>query len=472
MLPRYAGLAGVAGLYAFDRYYCYSVTERSLRAIAAGVKLTWQYKVIWTPDNASEVHAKVARMLVDTCKRNEGLYVKFGQALASMAFALPREYLEPLSELHDKAKTFSLDEVKKIIRAELGDLELTDFEDTPIASASLAQVHRAKLNGQAVAVKIQKPNVAVQAAWDLRLYAILLRCLEFSFDMPVTWTFDFTKSQLLGELDFRSEAYHSDRAAEEFDNSKLKGRVYVPKIFASSERVLISEWIDSAIKITEKNQINAAGLNATEVVRDAVSAFAFQIFHLGHVHCDPHPGNLLVRRKPGGAPGEHQVVLIDHGLYVELPTELRMQYAKFWVAMTPPQDKQTLKDICSGWGIRDFELYATVTSFRQGGRSAEDFISKEANDKSKAELQAIMKERVKRALNDTALFPQPLLFVGRCQNYIRATNWAHGNPVDRFAVMMQYASDAVLQANPRRSAVDYIRDAWIYSLSNLLSYLY
>jgi len=459
-LAGFFGLTGVAYLY--DKNECYSVTERSLRAIGTGVYLTYQYKVVWTPENAPEVNERVARRLVDTCKRNEGLYVKFGQALASMAFALPREYIEPLSELHDKAMTFPLEEVKKIIAAEIGNkVVLTDFEDVPVASASLAQVHRARLNGELVAVKIQKPNVAVQAEWDLRMYHILLTVLEFFFDLPLD---EYTKSQLLGEVDFRSEAEHSNRAAKEFQQSAhLRDCIYVPEIHACSKRVIISEWIDSAMKITDKEQIAAAGLDSHQVVSDAVSAFAYQIFYAGHVHCDPHPGNLLVRRKPGGKPGQHQVVVIDHGLYVELSEELRLDYANFWVAMTPPQNSAVLQATCTKWGIQDFELYAKITAFnKQGERSAEDMVMREASKATKAELQALMKERIKRALNDTSLFPRPLLFVGRCQNYIRATNWAHGNPIDRFAVMMQYANGALAASNTEPQTVwEQLRGAYV-----------
>jgi aarF domain-containing kinase len=287
---RVVALTGaLIGGYAYDKYACYSVGERSFRAIGTGLYLTWQYKIVWNPDNAHLVHARVARELVDTCKKNEGLYVKFGQALASMAFALPREYHEPLGELHDRAMTYSLEEVRKIVDAEISHVPLTDFEVTPVASASVAQVHRAKLNGKMVAVKVQKPNVAVQAEWDLLLYDILLRVLEYAFDMPLIWTYDYTKSQLMGEVDFTSEADHSNRAAKEFSVSPLGDRIYVPKIYACSKRVIVSEWIEDAMKITDKQHLEAAGLNPTAVVSDAVSAFAYQIFQTGHVHCDPHP---------------------------------------------------------------------------------------------------------------------------------------------------------------------------------------
>lgn len=468
--PAYvAGIVATGSAYAYDKFVCYSVTERSIRAIGTGFYLTWQYKVQWTPENASEIDRKVVRAIVDTCKKNEGLYVKFGQALASMAFALPKEYHEPLGELHDKAMTFSLDEVKRIINSEVGDVTLTDFEDEPVASASIAQVHRAKLNGKTVAVKIQKPNIAVQAAWDLRLYNMILYVLEFTFDLPLNWTYDYTKSQLLGEVDFRSEAAHSNRAALEFSTSPLRHCVYVPVIYECSERVLISEWIDDYVKITDKEGLKAAGFNSSAVVSDAVSAFAYQTFQVGHVHCDPHPGNLLVRPKPGGKKNEHQIVIIDHGLYADLSEELRLDYANFWVAMTPPQNNEVLQQICDKWGIRDYQLYATVTAFKQGGRSAEDFIAKEVHQISKAEKRALMKERIKTALSDTARFPRPLLFVGRCQNYIRATNWAHGNPIDRVAIMMQYANSALaLNTQSPQTVWEQLRIAYVSTLLALV----
>ncbi len=177
-----------------------------------------------------------------------------------------------------------------------------------------------------------------------------------------------------------------------------------------------------------------------------------------------------MRVKPGAGKGEHQVVVIDHGLYVELPKELRLDYANFWLAMTPPQNSKILADICKKWGIADFQLYATITAFKQGGRSAEDMIMNEGPKRSKAELQALMKERIKKALNDTALFPRPLLFVGRCQNYIRATNWAHGNPIDRFAVMLQYANGAVVaDANSAPPTLwDKVRNVYVSSLVHVV----
>lgn len=436
---------GSVSAYEIDKDFGYSIAARSLRTVGTGMYLLYQYKIVWTPEKASEVHARVARAITDTCIANEGLYVKIGQVLGSMAFALPSEFHKPLSELHDKAKTFEATTVRRIVEEDLGHIEFQWFEEQPIASASLAQVHRAMVDGQRVAVKVQKPNVGFQAEWDLRLYWIILSVLEYAFELPLKWTYDFTKQQLLGELDFRSEAYHSERARREFEESDtLRDKVFVPPVIASAKRVLITEWVDDAYKITDKASIAELGLNPSRAVEDAVATFAYQVFSIGHVHCDPHPGNLLIRQHPEKPRGEHQVVLIDHGLYVDLSDDLRRDYARLWVAMMPPADRSTLQEICHKWGIRDFEMYVNVTAFKhvtKSGkpRSAEDLLGEEAQKLTKVEAQLKLKARIKDILEDTSLFPRPLLFVGRSQNYIRSVNWSHGNPIDRVAVMMDFA---------------------------------
>ena len=435
---------GLGAVYLFDRHYCFSVGTRSARTLAACSYLIYQYKLIWTPDNACEVHSRVARKIADTCLANEGLYVKFGQILSSMAFALPIEYDAPLSELHDQAKTFEIEQVLRIIDSQIPDVELKDFETLPVASASLAQVHKAvhAPTGKMVAVKIQKPNVAVQAWWDLQVYWLIINALEWAFDLPIKWTFDFTKSQLLGELDFRAEAYHSEKAKTEFAESKLNDKIYVPEVLASSQRVLVTEWIADAVKITDKEGMRKLGIDPVSAVNDAISAFAFQVFHTGHVHCDPHPGNLLVRRNTQNG---HQIVLIDHGLYVDLDAELRQDYAKLWISMIPPIDRETMRNVCSKWGIRDFDLYASITAFKPSiNRMIHD---KQSTQRETNEYQSKAKDRLINALSDTSKFPRPLLFVGRSQNYIRAANWAHGNPVDRVAVMIQYARESLPKDN-------------------------
>lgn len=477
---RFAGAAIAAGagsIYALDELYWYRTVRRSLRAAYVGMYTVVNYKFLWNTENAHEVNRRVARAITNCCLENEGLYVKIGQAIFSMAAILPKEYTESLGRLLDKAKTYDYEVMAKIIEEELGPGVVRDVDPVPVGSASLAQVHRGiyAATGEVVAIKVQKPNVSVQAYWDLWMYRLLVRTLEWVFDIPLYWSVGFTCSHFMSELDFNLEAKNSELAKEQL-GAILGDTVYVPKVIESTPRVLLTEWVDDTVMISNVKGLVDRGFDCKRIVLDATKIFGVQIFKTGHVHCDPHPGNLLVRKHP--AKGNHQIVLIDHGLYVELPDQLRSDYARLWVAMAPPSDRIIVEEICHKWGIGSVDLFQAIV--RAGGNSKNnssnntpiddviDPVDRVKLDKkikrSAAELNALVKENLKKLLQDTSKFPRELILVGRCMNYIRAANWTHGSPIDRVAVLANIAKDATLEKPVAKS--------WFISVgSTILHYL-
>ncbi|CAK9078849.1 ABC1 family protein C10F6.14c [Durusdinium trenchii] len=478
--PLFFTLSGFCHSYAkmvgSKELYWHQVLQRSARTVRAGVYLLWQYKICWTPETSDVVHARVAKRLVDCLRRNEGLYVKFGQAMSTMDIVLPEEYKTELRSLHDQAATFDFPQVRDVVEAEMGKtLEdvFIDFQEEPIASASIAQVHRATLRGEfasngeslPVAVKVQKPNIRAQNGWDLFLYKLVLLVVERAFDLPMVWTYDYTKQQLADELDFRVEATHARRAQAELDSCRrLKGKVAVPEVQekVSGHRVLVMEWIDALGPASDAAALQKANLKPSDIMRTATEVFGYQIFSTGHVHCDPHPGNLLVRLSPPGSPQRWQLVLLDHGLYCELSPKLRREYADFWVSAALGDTEKTVK-ICGQWGIVDqdaAELFASLTQFwrvRLGGArlanlaqlfggksSAPDVVVKarphKMTPKQLAEAQTKLKARAKKILGDTSAFPRELLFVGRSLNMIRSANFALGTAVNRVAILAECAA--------------------------------
>ncbi|CAE7503252.1 unnamed protein product [Symbiodinium natans] len=486
------GLLGAA--WATDEYCLHQVGQRTARTVKTGVYLLWQYKVCWTPETSNEVHAKVAKRLVECLRRNEGLYVKFGQAMSTMDLILPEEYKCELKTLHDQAATFEFPQVKRVIESQLGrslDEMFSEFEETPIASASIAQVHRAKLRPEfaeghdgkkslAVAVKVQKPNIPAQNRCDLAVYKLMLVVLEYAFDLPMVWTYGYTRQQLEAELDFRIEARHARQAAAELA-CHFSGKVVVPDVQGkvSGQHVLVMDWVDSLGPASDSRALQKAGLRPADVMRTATEVFGYQIFSTGHVHCDPHPGNLLVRLAPAGSSQKWQLVLLDHGLYCELSPSLRRDYADFWVAAALG-DTDTTVQICKRWGIADqdaAELFASLTQFRRvrlGAQRLDAMASlfgsqrktradvlphapKKLTAKAMAEAQQKLKARAKKVLSDTAAFPRELLFVGRSLNMIRSANFALGTAVNRVAILAECAAaGATLQGGSlasRRMAV-------------------
>jgi len=467
-----AGIAGATWLA--DETYGHKVLQRTLRAVHTGAFLLWEYKVRWSPADSEDIHARVSNRLVECIRKNEGLYVKFGQAMATMDVILPEAYKKELRTLHDQAATFSFSEVRQVVESELQKpLEevFPEFEEKPIASASIAQVHRAKLkDGTSVAVKIQKPNIPAQNGCDLAVYKIILRVLEYSFDLPLSWTYDYTRQQLEAELDFRIEARNARRAAHDIENCPhLKDRVIVPRVYdeASGQRVMAMEWIDSIGAVSDSAALKSAGFNSQDIMKTATQVFGHQIFSTGHVHCDPHPGNLLVREAPLGSSMRWQLVLLDHGLYCELPSHLRQQYADFWVAATLGDGRSTV-EICRKWGIADedaAELFASLTQFRRvrlgsgrlgavsslfnhGNQSNQKLpnphqhghMHRKMTPEEMAAAQAALKARAKKVLGDTKAFPQELFFVGRNLNIIRSANFQLGSVVNRIAILAECAA--------------------------------
>merc|ERR1711871_1933745 len=140
---------------------------------------------------------------------------------------------------------------------------------------------------------------------------------EKLFSIPVYWTVPYTCDSISREADFTLEAENSNRASEALAAGGFGDSVIVPRVVPEfvSRRVLVTEWFDG-VKVTDKAGMQRHGIGDIEALQLMFRAFAHQLFCSGAVHCDPHPGNVLVRK---GKEGELQVAILDHGLYCHLP---------------------------------------------------------------------------------------------------------------------------------------------------------
>jgi predicted unusual protein kinase regulating ubiquinone biosynthesis (AarF/ABC1/UbiB family) len=206
-----------------------------------------------------------------------------------------------------------------------------DFSRVPVASASLAQVHRATTHdGRDVAVKVQYPGIDRVVETDLRNMSLLVRFLariERDFDYRLLFA-EYTK-YTPRELDFEMEGRSGEEVAR---NLAHRADVRVPKIdwSSTSRRVLTTEFIDG-IKISDTAALAAAGIDPGQVAQIMTEAYCEQILVHGFFHADPHPGNLLVLPGP-------IVVFIDFGLSKDLPAAFRLNYAKLTVAIMRQDD--------------------------------------------------------------------------------------------------------------------------------------
>ncbi len=267
----------------------------------------------------------------------EGLgptYVKMGQIVSSQVNVLPDEWRIELDRLQNEVPTFPYPMVQEIIRRELGapiEELYAEFSPTPLAAASLAQVHRARLHdGQEVAVKVQRPNLEKQVKADLGVAHTAGRAFEarsqWAREIGLRGMLDEFSTNLVEELDYYGEAYNMMRLAE---NMKDLPGVKVPGLHRdlSAKQVLTQEFI-VGVKISDLEAIDAAGIDRGVLGTNALRAAIKMLLVDGFFHADPHPGNLYVDLQTGN------VTFLDCGMVGELTVMQRINLvALLWTVV-------------------------------------------------------------------------------------------------------------------------------------------
>ncbi len=240
-------------------------------------------------------------------------YIKLGQILSTRPDLIPMEFIQELSRLQDHVPAFSFDQVRKVINSEFGhsDEDVFDsLEETPLASASIGQVHRAVLkDGEAVAVKFQRPGIRKIIEVDLEIMLHLATLAErhieeLAIHRPVKIVEEFART-LEKEIDYKTEATNMERAASHFLDDP---NVYIPKVYreATTSRILTTEFIDG-IKISNIEKLEEAGLDRKLITARGADLVLKQVFDHCFFHADPHPGNIFVLP-------ENVICLLDFGM--------------------------------------------------------------------------------------------------------------------------------------------------------------
>ncbi len=262
----------------------------------------------------------------------EGLgptYVKLGQIISSQANTLPDEWRVELDRLQNEVPPVSYEAIRDVIISELGappEELYASFDHTPLAAASLGQVHRATLHdGRQVAVKVQRPNLDRQVHADLGVARLMGRYTErrsrTAREMGLASMLDQFSSTLIEELDYYAEAYNMERLAT---NMAVIDGVHVPTLdrSLSAKRVLTQEFI-TGVKISDVDAMAAAGLNLAAIGESALRAAMKMLLIDGYFHADPHPGNLIVNLDTG------VVTFLDCGMVGELTLLQRAHLVMF-----------------------------------------------------------------------------------------------------------------------------------------------
>ncbi|MEO6104654.1 MAG: AarF/UbiB family protein [Pseudoxanthomonas sp.] len=305
-------------------------------------------------DSPSPVEGKPEEFVADL----EALgptFIKVGQSLSTRPDMVPAAYITALSRMQDDVAPLPVADIRAVIEEELGAKLTTlfsEFDDTAIGGASLAQVHRARLrDGRPVAVKVQRPGIGVGIHADLDALASLAAGADRWTDVGrrtrfADWVHEFRKT-LLAELDYRLEAENLERFNEHF-SAYPELFVPLPIWDYTTGKVLTMELVEG-VKATELTGLRRTESDFGDLASAVMRGYLDQVFVHGEIHADPHPGNLLVTN-------DGRVALLDLGMVAYVPPRQRERLLKLLFAAVDGRGEEVAAEaITMSTRLEDFD---------------------------------------------------------------------------------------------------------------------
>mmetsp|Transcript_28522 Transcript_28522/g.80465 ORF Transcript_28522/g.80465 Transcript_28522/m.80465 type:complete len:788 (-) Transcript_28522:52-2415(-) len=320
----------------WNQFKSYGVLQRTLQIWSFAIKFAFKYVLLgkkftygkegMTPAALSARKSELAVWLREELVKLGPTFIKIGQQFSTRVDVLAPEFVKELEKLQDTVPPFDWETARATVEESLGapiNQIFDEFEQEPIAAASLGQVHLAKLKGETVVVKVQRPGLKELFEIDCKNIRVLAQWLQ-KID-PKTdgaardWVAIYDECQriLFEEIDYTKEGANADRFRENFKDTPW---VKVPKVLwdYSSPKVLTLEYVPG-VKINRKEELTKAGMDVQQLARWNVESYLLQILKFGFFHADPHPGNVAVDTSyPGG-----RLIYYDFGMMGALEGDVR-----------------------------------------------------------------------------------------------------------------------------------------------------
>jgi len=318
-------------------------------------------------------------------------FIKLAQILSNRPDIIPEALVKEFEKLQDRVPPFEFSEAKIIVERETGkklhDI-FEEFSEKPMASASIGQVHKAKLRtGEEVVVKVQRPGVAETIALDLGIIKEAVKRADRYLKKQgilnaeeVVRVFD---RAITKELDYLNEARNIDRFRATY---KSRTDFYVPRAYReySTNKVLIMEFMKGC-KITDVKQLKEWGLSPARIVEKGMDIYLSQIFEYGYFHGDPHPGNILVDETG-------RIILLDFGMVGQLMKKDKYAFAGIFIAMSRHDAREMANQ------MRKLAVEDNITDMRQFVYDLNDMIEDYAYlDVSESSIQDVI-ERLQKIM--------------------------------------------------------------------------
>ncbi|KAJ0985178.1 hypothetical protein J5N97_003534 [Dioscorea zingiberensis] len=465
-----------------------NIYKRRLKVFTVALVIYLDYKTVerrvkWvkrTKKNAiwEKTHDRNAKRVLNLIIELEGLWVKLGQYLSTRADVLPEAYICLLRQLQDSLPPRPLEEVCQTIQREFGksmDDLFSNFVTKPIATASIAQVHRATLKDrQEVVVKVQHEGIKEIILEDLKNAKSIVDWIawaepQYDFSPMIDeWCREAPK-----ELDFNHEAENTrtvaknlcSKGGDETDNHGNRVNVMIPEVIQSTEKVLILEYMDG-IRLNDIESLEAFGIDKQKLVEEITRAYAHQIYLDGFFNGDPHPGNFLVSKEP-----PHRPILLDFGLTKSISSSMKRALAKMFLACAEGNHVALLSSFAEmGLKLRldmpEQVMDVTTVFFRNSTPPSEaQETMKKFSDQRERNMKILqekmnLNEKEVKHFNPVDAFPGDAVIFMRVLNLLRGLSSTLNTQIVYLDIMRPFAESALRESmgpEPEMSA------QWIFN---------
>lgn len=426
----------------------------SLRARVFLDNAKWTYAGGFSEDEQKNRRRKTASWLRERVLQLGPTFIKLGQLSSTRSDLFPREFVDELAKLQDRVPCFSPEKAKDLIKKELGvsvDLLFKEFEDRPIAAASLGQVHRAVLhNGERVVVKVQRPGLKKLFDIDLgnlKLIAEYFQNSETLGGPSRDWIgiYEECAKILYEEIDYINEGKSADRFRRDFRNVKW---VRVPMVYwdYTATKVLTLEYVPG-IKINSLDAIEARGFSRSRISSRAIEAYLIQILKTGFFHADPHPGNLAIDI-------DEALIYYDFGMMGEIKSFTRERLLSIFYAVYEKDAKKVMQ------GLIDLGALQPTGDMSSVRRSVQFFLDNLLNQRPNQQqtMSAIGEDLFAIALDQPFRFPSTFTFVLRAFSTLEGIGY-NLDPEFSFAkIAAPYAQELLDSRQTQRNRVQLVQE--------------
>ncbi|KAK4768416.1 hypothetical protein SAY87_003557 [Trapa incisa] len=303
----------------------------------------WAYLGNFSEEKQKNRRRKTASWLRERVLQLGPTFIKLGQLSSTRSDLFPREFVDELAKLQDRVPAFSPKKARAFIESELGapvDIIFREFEDRPIAAASLGQVHRALLhNGERVVIKVQRPGLKKLFDIDLKNLKLIAEYFQRSETLggPTRdWVgiYEECATILYQEIDYINEGKNADKFRRDFRNIKW---VRVPLVYwdYTASKVLTLEYAPG-VKINQLEMLDSRGFDRSRISSRAIEAYLIQILKTGFFHADPHPGNLAIDK-------DEAIIYYDFGMMGEIKSFTRERLLELFYSVYEKDAKKVMK---------------------------------------------------------------------------------------------------------------------------------